>query len=451
MSTSAPNASPREAAPRVLILKGTLADISVTDLLQAVCLSRQCNVIELHDDATGMALGELALKAGMVLHVFTPQLRGRDAFRWLISTPRVGHSFRVYRSTSPVGAGGPLGRADALLLQTVVTPEDPTAGISLDASELGASEMLAYAGGQADGGDPGPPMPELHLEAGQLLEPEPDAAVQSFQPTPPGSERSVAIASPKGGVGKTTVSLNLAVALASLGWSVILVDGDSQGGIRNSLKGRLAPPRSLGDVLRNGAEVSDSLVSTAVSGLRLLTYGVTSDPRLGSASQVEWRALVRRASELADVVIVDTPAGLDASRGPLFSCRFVLAVLQAESLAVRSYAQFARTLTLAADGPSLAGLVINMVEARHPMCVRALQELREVVSNDLILDPQLPRDESLLEAASKGVPLRFVSRRRALPMTDTFERLAYCVASRVGLRQQQGILDEEDTVPFLTD
>lgn len=85
--------------------------------------------------------------------------------------------------------------------------------------------------------------------------------------------KRISIAAGKGGVGKTTVSLNLALSLARRDWRVLLVDGDPIGGIGKSLAGDVRRRAGLFDVLRGEAAVEDSILHTSVQGFSILTAG----------------------------------------------------------------------------------------------------------------------------------------------------------------------------------
>jgi flagellar biosynthesis protein FlhG len=124
------------------------------------------------------------------------------------------------------------------------------------------------------------------------------------------SVRVIAVTSGKGGVGKTTVAINLALALAGRGQRVILLDADL--GLANvDVMLGLRPQRNLADVLAGDCSLRDILlpgpagirIAPAASGLR----------RLAELPRVEQAGIVHAFSELAedvDWLVVDTPAGI---------------------------------------------------------------------------------------------------------------------------------------------
>jgi len=123
----------------------------------------------------------------------------------------------------------------------------------------------------------------------------------------------IAIASGKGGVGKTNLTANLAVALASRGLRVCVLDADLGLANLDVLLG-LSPARSLRDVMRGEHTLEDVLVD-GPAGIRIIpaASGYEELTRLGPDDQLRLLAEVDGLEESVDVLLVDTAAGISAN------------------------------------------------------------------------------------------------------------------------------------------
>jgi septum site-determining protein MinD len=145
------------------------------------------------------------------------------------------------------------------------------------------------------------------LSAGLLREDPVPAAPPAQQPR----GRCIVITSGKGGVGKTTTTANVGVALAATGARVVLIDADV--GLRNldivlGLEARVR--HHVLDVLEGNAELDDALVSDKrVPALKLLAASQTREK--DDVDTAAFRALVDRLRERFDYVLIDCPAGIE--------------------------------------------------------------------------------------------------------------------------------------------
>ncbi len=168
--------------------------------------------------------------------------------------------------------------------------------------------------------------------------------------------RVLAVSGGKGGVGKSSLSLNLGLALRERGRRVLLVDCDAGLGSLDILLG-LAPSRNVGDVLRGRCALEEALLVGPL-GLRLLPAATAPDD--GGEAGAGWTELVERLRLDADVVLLDARAGLgrgvDAVLGVADE---VLVVTTPEPTALADAYATLKTLHLEGQTRS-AGVVVNM-------------------------------------------------------------------------------------------
>jgi len=264
---------------------------------------------------------------------------------------------------------------------------------------------------------------------------------------------SLAIVSPKGGVGKTTLCLNLAFAFAQLGRKTLLVDTDPQGGIGHSLSGRTKDARGLVDVT-DGEPADHVVIQTRNPQLSILPVGQPPWDRLAS-----WAARMADPGVLGmhlesiepdyEIAIFDTPAGLSgATYGVLSYASHLLVPIQTEPLAIRVVGQLMEVLAHLKDHGAraqLAAVVLTMARMRDDTSLSVSQEAWALFPEKLVLDTLVPRDPELLHASAHGVPVGLL-RKRPPPITAVFDRLAAELEPRLGMTETT---DDEQPIALL--
>jgi chromosome partitioning protein len=389
-----------------VVTRGYLRDIGATALLQALSLSRQYTAVVLFTESQEMA-GRVTLKSGMVLEASIPgtDLTGAAAFRELVS--RHLHSFQVERlpplSVYPV----PIGRLSAQLhaaqapdanapAAPLPQPEaDPGSGtmpIARDARNLERAPAIA---------------PAVEVSAGNET-----SSTRSGTPRP-GAPTTVApvlgIASPKGGCGKTTIALNLAVSLANAGLRVVLVDADPNGDVLSAIAGRERPRRGgIFDALERGHDGSEFELETVIDRLRVVpaTNGDVTRRAPDIGEEGSWQDVLRGIRDHTDLVIVDLPAGMHGlTSRVLDGCTHVLGVLQAETIPKRSFSMFQKGLEALPRAPQVVGVVLNMFRRSHSASLSVLVDAGVDFPPSWMFETTIPRNDAFLDAAEEGMPV----------------------------------------------
>jgi chromosome partitioning protein len=260
------------------------------------------------------------------------------------------------------------------------------------------------------------------------------------------------IASQKGGVGKTTLAVNLGFALAQRGWRILLVDADFQGGLGFSLNEKAKDCYGLFDILLNPGweqSIAQFPIPTCMNQMELITRGtrdsldrVLLDMDGAWSSQSRMRVCRAAINSLGhDVIIFDTSSGI--SKLGMSVCGVMDQILvpeQASSLCTRSLPQMLRMLSCARQmggntNPEIAGFVFSMADMNEAMSFEEQRQFRQLLPRELVLNTVIPKHSDVVEATRIGVPVGMLDQRHGGPAA-VFDQLAAELEPRLGLGQR---------------
>lgn len=226
----------------------------------------------------------------------------------------------------------------------------------------------------------------------------------------------LSIVSSKGGAGKTTVALNLAVALAEGGDNTLLIDVDPLGAIGFSLARSDTEWRGLAECMMEQLSIDEAVMPTKLATLSLLPRGRLDPLDVGAYeerlhSSTTLRDVIASVEKRFRYIVIDTPSGLGIiTRAALSISNYVLLPLQAEALALRSISQTLRVLMHVKEHENpnleLLGILATMVQMDKDASFNIMTTVWESFSG--VLETYIPRADVFSVASEKGLPIAFL-------------------------------------------
>ena len=231
----------------------------------------------------------------------------------------------------------------------------------------------------------------------------------------------ISLVNQKGGVGKTTTSINLSASLGVLGKRVLLIDLDPQGNTTTGVginKGEIT--RSISDVLLEDCTIRDAIIRTKYENLYVLPAtinlaGIEYELENKGSAEINYKKgdqLKKCVSEIKDdfdYIIIDCPPSLTKiATNALAASDSVIIPVQCEFFALEGITQLLKTIMIAQKtlNPTLdiEGVLLTMLDSRTNLGFEVVEDIRSFFK-EKVYNTIIPRLVKLTEAPSHGEPI----------------------------------------------
>ena len=224
----------------------------------------------------------------------------------------------------------------------------------------------------------------------------------------------ISVAKQKGGVGKTTTTVNLSTILAKKGKKVLLIDTDPQGNATSGLGITKEVELSVYDVLVGDTEINETIQETAIKNLKVCPSNISL-----AGAEVQLVSMMSREQRLKtkldiikndyDYILIDCPPSLGLITLNAFTASdTVLIPVQCEYFALEGLGQLLNTVNLVKKhlnkNLEIEGALLTMYDARTNLSNQVVKEVKKYFENK-VYKTVIPRNVRLSEAPSYGMPI----------------------------------------------
>lgn len=244
--------------------------------------------------------------------------------------------------------------------------------------------------------------------------------------------RIIAIANQKGGVGKTTTTINLSACLAEKDKKVLVVDADPQGNTTSGLGiDKNSLENSIYQLIIGECTISEALIPNIYENLDLIPSNINlsgAEIELIGIEQKEYllRDEINKVSDNYDFIIIDCPPSLNIlTVNAMTTASTILVPIQCEYYALEGLSQLIHTINLVKDrlNPFLEieGVVFTMYDARTNLSLQVVENVKDYLAQR-VYKTIIPRNVRLAEAPSHGLPINLYDSKSA--GADAYRNLA---------------------------
>lgn len=235
--------------------------------------------------------------------------------------------------------------------------------------------------------------------------------------------RIIAIANQKGGVGKTTTSINLSASLAAKGKKVLVIDTDPQGNTTSGFgieKNELE--NTIYELILGECSIRDCIISNIIKNVSVVPSNVNlaaAEIELIGVDKKEYilKNEVDYVKDDYDFIIIDCPPSLNMlTINSMTTADSVLVPIQCEYYALEGLSQLIHTINLVKErlNPDLRidGVVFTMYDSRTNLSMQVVENVKQNL-NQKVYNTLIPRNIRLAEAPSYGMPINMYDSKSA--------------------------------------